>query len=169
MSFNLPSGLRRSAILLGLGALTVTGCGSAAATHADVPASAGGGSTSRPATWASRASAICRDALGDSSHELVNHLDEQHVRAHGMAVVRAGSALDHLGPPPGSSSATYTKMLGLYMRSALLHGEAAKSLHAHDDGNAALYYSLALNMADRADSLAMGFGASSCDRFGFSQ
>jgi hypothetical protein len=160
MASQLPSGLRRTAILLTLGGLTVAGCGHTA------------GAATSPLSrsqWASRANAICRAALPDASHELINHLDEQHVRAHGMAVVRVGSGLDDLGPPAGTSAVAYRKMLEQYMESAVLHGEAANHLHTGDDGNAAFLYALALNKADRADVMAATLGGSSCERFGYSR
>ena len=116
--------------------------------------------------WVHRAKGICETALADDRHELVNHLDVKHVKQHGMSVVAAGSQLDALGPPAGTDAWSYARMIGLYKKSAIYHALALRGFDSGDNGNAALAYSLALHLADQADTLAVGFGAAACDRFG---
>jgi hypothetical protein len=145
------------------------GCGSAGDTASAGlhPAStaAAGSSVSAP-EWAHRANGICETALADDSHELVNHLDATHVKQHGMSIVMAGSQLDALGPPAGTDALSYARMVDLYKKSAIYHGIALRAFDSGENGNAALAYSLALHLADQADTLAVGFGAGECDRFG---
>ena len=120
------------------------------------------------AVWADRANSICRAALPDSSHELVNHLDAAHIRQHGMAIVAAGSRLDALGAPSGANAASYARMIDLYRRSAVDHGLAIREIRTGNDGNAAAYYSIGLALADKADAIVAGLGATDCTRFGMS-
>ena len=122
--------------------------------------------TTPPAKWARQANEICARALPDDSHEMVDHLDSAHIKLHGMAIVMAGSALDELGPPAGADETDYEHMLALYKSSAIRHALALHELDDGNDGNAAAQYSMALAQADQADRLAVGFGASSCARFG---
>jgi hypothetical protein len=116
--------------------------------------------------WAQRASTICENALPDDSHQLVNHFDARHIKRHGMAIVDAGSKLDALGAPPGGDAGAYGRMIELYKRSVIYHGLALRDLAKGNDGNAAAEYAIGLDLANKADGLAMGFGAESCDRFG---
>ena len=97
---------------------------------------------------------------------MVEHFDSRHIKRHGMAVVLAGSALDELGPPPGVDDADYQRMLDLYQESAIRHGLAVRELGDGNAGNAVGEYATGLGLADRADRLAVGFGASECARFG---
>jgi hypothetical protein len=144
------------------------GCGSAGDTASAGlhPASTAAGSSVSGPEWAHRANGVCEAALADDSHELVDHLDVTHVKQHGMSIVTAGSQLDALGPPAVTDSRSYARMVDLYKKSAIYHGIALRAFESGDNGNAALAYSLALHLADRADTLAVGFGAASCDRFG---
>ncbi len=145
-----------------------SGCGTAGDTASagmHSVSTAEGSSVSAP-NWAHRASRICATALADDRHELVNHLDVTHVKRHGMSVVMAGAQLDALGPPAGTDAASYARMVGLYKKSAIYHAIALRAFDSGDNGNAALAYSLALHLADQADTLAVGFGAAECDRFG---
>lgn len=154
---------------LAAGCLLGTACGGAAqAGTGDRAAGSGGSSTTTTsrAQWARQADQICTKALPDDGHEMVNHLDEAHIKRHGMAIVMAGSALEALGPPAGADTGTYKHMLALYKSSAIRDGLALGELGDGNDGNAAMQYSLALAQADQADRLAVGFGASSCARFG---
>jgi hypothetical protein len=116
--------------------------------------------------WVRQADAICSKALPDDSHSMVDHFDAAHVRRHGMAIVAAVSELDKLGPPPGADAADYQHMLTLYKTSAGRHALALQALAKGDYGVAAAQYSIGLYQADQADGLAVGFGASSCARFG---
>ncbi len=142
------------------------GCGSAGDTASSVqPASTTAGASVSAPEWANRANSICETALADD-HELVNHLDLKHVKEHGMAVVRAGAQLDALGPAAGADAKSYARMVDLYKKSAIYHALALRAFDGGDDGNAALVYSLALHFADQADTLAVGFGAAECNRFG---
>jgi len=120
----------------------------------------------RNSDWAQRASTICENALPDDSHQLVNHFDARHIKRHGMAIVDAGSKLDALGAPPGGDAGAYGRMIELYKRSVIYHGLALRDLAKGNDGNAAAEYAIGLDLANKADGLAMGFGAESCDRFG---
>jgi hypothetical protein len=147
--------------------LVAAGCGGAGDTASAVqPASTTAGSSVSAPEWAGRANGICETALADDRHELVNHLDAKHVKEHGMSVVAAGSQLDALGPPAGGEAKSYARMVDLYKKSAIYHGLALRAFDSGDDGNAALAYSLALKLADQADTLAVGFGAAECNRFG---
>ena len=83
-----------------------------------------------------------------------------------MSVVRAGAQLDGLGPPAEADAKSYAHMIDLYKKSAIYHALALRAFEGGDDGNAALAYSLALQFADQADTLAVGFGAAECNRFG---
>jgi hypothetical protein len=157
---------RRSAIALAAVAaacLIGTACGGAAAAGGRSTTPAG---TAAPADWARQADAICRKALPDDSHAMVTHFDSAHIKRHGLAIVLAGSALDQLGPPRGADAGDYQHMLDLYRTSAVRHGLALRELRNGNDGNAVVEYSVGLGLADRADRLAVGFGASSCARFG---
>lgn len=143
------------------------GCGSAGATASAVQTtSTTAGSSASAPEWADRANGICETALADDRHELVDHLDLKHVREHGMSVVRAGAQLDALGAPAGADATSYARMVDLYKKSAIYHAVALRAFDSGDDGNAALAYSLALHFADQADTLAVGFGAAECNRFG---
>jgi hypothetical protein len=168
----MPAHQRRTALALAAvaaGCLLGTACGGAA--HAGsagrsetVPSSSASSVTA--ANWTRQANEICTRALPDASHSMVEHFDSQHVKRHGMAIVLAGSALDELGPPPGVDDAGYQRMLDLYKQSAIRHGLALRDLSNGEAGNAAAEYSIGLDLADRADRLAVGFGASECARFG---
>jgi hypothetical protein len=154
---------------LAAGCLLGTACGGAA--QAGTGDRAAGSdrsitSTRSRAQWSRQANQICTRALPDDGHEMVNHLDEAHIKRHGMAIVMAGSALEALGPPAGADAGTYKHMLALYESSAVRHGLALRELGDGNDGNAAMQYSLALAQADQADRLAARFGASACARFG---
>ncbi|HEX3330771.1 MAG TPA: hypothetical protein VHS27_12680 [Gaiellales bacterium] len=116
--------------------------------------------------WAQRASTICEHALPDDSHQLVNHFDPRHIRRHGEAIIDAGSKLDALGVPAGGDAGAYGRMIELYKKSVIYHGLALRDLARGNDGNAAAEYAIGLDLANKADALAMGFGAKSCDRFG---
>ena len=140
----------------GAACLAACGCGGSAVSQS-------GHSTS---DWVDRANQICRSALPDSSHELVNHFDVAHIKRHGMAVIEAGSNLDALGAPSAADLKSYAGMLDLYKRSAIDHGLAVREIEKGDAGNAAVYYSTGLDLADKADALAAGFGATDCTRFG---
>jgi hypothetical protein len=143
------------------------GCGSAGSGASAVqPASTTAGSSVSAPEWADRANGICETALADDRHELVDHLDAKHVKEHGMSVVTAGSQLDALGPPAGADAKSYARMVDLYKKSAIYHALALRAFEGGDVGNAALAYSLALHVADQADTLAAGFGAAECNRFG---
>ena len=147
--------------------LVAAGCGGAGDTASAVQqASTTVGSSASAPEWVDRANGICETALADDHHELVNQLDVKHVKEHGMSVVRAGSQLDALGPPAGADAKSYARMVDLYKKSAIYHALALRAFDDDDDGNAALAYSLALQLADQADTLAVGFGAAECDRFG---
>jgi hypothetical protein len=115
--------------------------------------------------WASRADAICTAALSDEAHQLVGHLDAQHVRLHGRAIVAVGTGLQRLGAPAGAGAA-YPRLLKLYMRSAVYHVAALDALDKGEQGQAAEAYAIALSLADQADKLAAGLGAVGCSRFG---
>ena len=156
--------LRRPiAITLALGAAALgAACGSTSPTGAPAART----STISAATWAHRADTICSGALADDSHQLVNHFDLPHIRAHGMAIVLAGSQLDALGAPAGVDTAAYARMIAMYKKSAVYHAGAIRMLQQGEGGNAGLAYALALNYADRADHMAESFGAAQCDRFG---
>lgn len=123
-------------------------------------------SDSRSSGWAKRASIICENALADDTHELVNHLDARHIKQHGMAIVDAGSKLDALGVPAGGDANAYAQMIELYKKSVIYHGLALRDLAKGNDGNAAAEYAIGLDLADKADRLAISFGAESCNRFG---
>jgi hypothetical protein len=163
---------RRTALALAAvaaGCLLGTACGGGA--HAGsagrsetVPSSSASSPTS--ADWTRQANEICTRALPDASHSMVEHFDSQHIKRHGMAVVLAGSALDELGPPPGIDDADYERMLDMYKESAIRHGRALHDLTDGNAGNAVAEYAIGLDLADRADRLAVGFGASECARFG---
>ena len=147
-------------------AMAACGCGSAASA---APSRESSQATSGPASgWAHRANAICRAALPDSSHELVNHLDAAHIRQHGMSIVVAGSRLDTLGAPSDAAAKPYAGMIELYRRSAIDHALAVREIRKGNDGNAAAYYSMGLALADKADAIAARFGAADCSRFGMS-
>lgn len=146
----------------GTGGHTSGSSGAIAATQSG-PSTTG---TATTADWVRQADDICSKALPDDSHAMVDHFDAAHVRRHGMAIVVAGSELDELGPPPGASAADYQHMLTLYQTSAARHALALQALGKGDYGVAAAQYSIGLDLADRADVLAVGFGASSCARFG---
>jgi hypothetical protein len=149
------------ALMIGVTALGAacggTGASAAPAAHT---------STLSAATGARRADVICTSALADDSHTLVDHLDAPHVKAHGMAILLAGSQLDAMGAPPGVDTVAYERMLGLYKRSAADHVIVIRMLQKSDGANAAYVYAVALYVADRADRMAESFGASKCDRFG---
>jgi hypothetical protein len=147
-------------------ALGVAALGAACGSTGSSATSAAHTSTVSAATWAHRANTICTSALGDDSHQLVDHLDVPHVKAHGMAIVLAGSQLDALGAPAGVDTAAYTRMLAMYKRSAIDHAIAIRMLQNGEGGNAGAAYAIALNLADRADRMAESFGAAQCDRFG---
>jgi hypothetical protein len=57
-------------------------------------------------------------------------------------------------------------MLDMYKESAIRHGRALHDLTDGNAGNAVAEYAIGLDLADRADRLAVGFGASECARFG---
>src|SRR6185437_11435293 len=159
-----------SAALVALTCAFATGCGGAgqapsASTHTTDTVSASS-TDSGSSGWARRASTICTEALADDSHELVNHLDARHIKQHGMAIVAAGSKLDALGAPAGADPGAYAHMIELYKKSAVYHGLALRELAQGNDGNAAAEYAVGLDLADKADRLAVGFGAGSCNRFG---
>lgn len=59
-------------------------------------------------------------------------------------------------------------MIDLYKRSAIDHGLAIREIRKGNDGNAAAYYSIGLALADRADAIVAGLGATDCTRFGMS-
>lgn len=159
-----------AASLVAVACTFAAGCGgtrqaspASAATTADVKASSSGSGSS---SWADRAATICENALADDTHELVNHFDAHHIRQHGMAIVDAGSKLDALGVPAGGDTDAYARMIQLYKKSAIYHGLALRELAKGNAGNAAGEYAIALNLADKADRIAVGFGAASCNRFG---
>jgi hypothetical protein len=159
-----------SAALVALACALAAGCGGAgqatpasAQNAAGVPASSPGSGSSG---WAKRASTICEHALADDSHELVKHFDARHIKQHGVAIVAAGSQLDALGAPAGADSGAYAHMIELYKKSAIYHGLALRELAQGNDGNAAAEYAIGLDLADKADRLAVGFGAGACNRFG---
>jgi hypothetical protein len=159
-----------AAAVVALAGAFAAGCGQAgqpspasAYTAEPVSASSPGSANS---DWAQRASTICENALPDDSHQLVNHFDARHIKRHGMAIVDAGSKLDALGAPPGGDAGAYGRMIELYKRSVIYHGLALRDLAKGNDGNAAAEYAIGLDLANKADGLAMGFGAESCDRFG---
>jgi len=159
-----------AAALVALGCTFAAGCGAAgqaapASAHkTDAVSAASSGSAG--SGWAQRASTICENALPDDSHELVNHFDARHIRQHGMAIIDAGSKLDALGVPDGGDAVAYARMIELYKKSAIYHALALRELAKGSDGNAAAEYAIGLDLANKADGLAMGFGARSCDRFG---
>jgi hypothetical protein len=159
-----------AAALVALGCTFAAGCGTAgqaapASAHKSdaVPAASSGSGTSG---WAERASTICENALPDDTHELVNHFDARHIKQHGMAVIDAGSKLDALGVPAGGDPGTYARMIKLYKKSAVYHALALRDLAKGNDGTAAAEYAIGLDLANKADGLATGFGAKSCGRFG---
>lgn len=80
----------------GVVAVAACGCGGAAASQSQGASQA---TSQTRSAWADKANAICRSALPDGSHELVDHLDAAHIEQHGMAIVAAGSRLDALGGP----------------------------------------------------------------------
>lgn len=159
-----------TAALAALACALAAGCGrtgqatpaSARTTAAASASSSGSGSSG----WAQRASTICEHALADDSHELVNHFDARHIKQHGMAIVDAGSRLDALGAPAGGDAGTYARMIELYKKSAIYHGLALRELAEGNAGNAAAEYAIGLDLADKADRLAIGFGAESCNGSG---
>ena len=150
-------------LALGVTALGAA-CGSTGSSATSAPTAHT--STVSTATWAHRANTICTSALSDDSHQLVGHLDVPHVKAHGMAIVLAGSQLDALGAPAGVDASAYARMLGMYKKSAIDHAIAIRMLQSGEGGNAGGAYAIALNLADRADRMAESFGAAQCDRFG---
>jgi hypothetical protein len=159
-----------AAALVALGCTFAAGCGAAGqaapAPEHESDAVPGSSSGSRTSDWAKRASTICEHALPDDSHELVNHFDARHIKQHGMAVIDAGSQLDALGVPAGGDPGTYARMIKLYKKSAIYHALALRDLARGNDGTAAAEYAIGLDLANKADGLAMGFGATSCGRFG---
>ena len=164
-----PTRIAHALALLAAGASLAAGCGGkgtaapGSGAAASTPASSQGGDA---AAWADRANAICTAALPDRSHALVAHFDTRHIRRHGMTIVVAGSQLDELGPPADADAHAYARMIELYKRSAIYHGLALRDLAEGNDGNAVGEYSIGLDMADRADRMAVGFGATACNRFG---
>ena len=151
--------------------LVVTGCGGAARAGSS-PRSGPQQtvvtqrSTTDDSGWADRANAICRRALPDGSHILINKLDTPHVKRRGFAIIAAGSRLEMLGPPPRTDSDRYAKMIALYRKRAIYHGLAVRQLDKGAAGNAAFLYGAALGMADKADGIATDLGATDCARFG---
>jgi uncharacterized protein YceK len=155
-----------------LAGLVVGGCGGAARAESS-PSSAPKQttvtqeqSTTDDSGWADKANAICRRALPDGSHVLIDKLDAPHVKRHGFAIIAAGSQLETLGPPPGADSDRYAKMIALYRKSAIYHALAVRQLDKGEPGNAAFLYGAALGMADKADGIATDLGATDCARFG---
>jgi hypothetical protein len=148
--------------IVGATSLAVCGCGGSAASQSHESTS----SSPTRSDWVDRANEICRTALPDGSHELVNHLDIAHIKRHGMAVVTAGASLDALGPPADTSAKSYADMLDLYKRSAIDHGLAVQEIQHGNTANAAAYYSIGLGLADKADAIAARLGATDCGRFG---
>ena len=158
----------RSPALALTAVVAMAGCGGGSSAST-APSRDSSHATSEPAPeWADRANAICRAALPDSSHELVNHLDAAHIRQHGMSIVVAGSRLDALGAPSAAAAKPYAGMIELYRRSAIDHALAVREIRKGNDGNAAAYYSMGLALADKADAIAARFGATDCSRFGMS-
>jgi len=159
---------RRSPALALTAVVAMAGCGGGSSAST-APSRDSSHARSEPApAWADRANAICRAALPDSSHELVNHLDAAHIRQHGMSIVVAGSRLDALGAPSAAAAKPYAGMIELYRRSAIDHALAVREIRKGNDGNAAAYYSMGLTLADKADAIAARFGATDCSRFGMS-
>jgi hypothetical protein len=165
-----PAGVLLIAIAAGLGA---PACGGSAGAGSSVgsPPTSTTAAVSQPSQtadsgWASSANAICRQALPDGSHVLVDHLDPAHVRQHGFAIISAGMRLQKLGPPSGGDAAGYAKMIELYRKSAIYHALVVRQLKAGNAGNAAYVYGAALSLADRADTMATELGATDCNRFG---
>jgi hypothetical protein len=150
----------------GAACLAACGCGGSAASRSGHSSPASVTTPQATSDWVDRANQICRSALPDSSHELVNHFDVAHIKHHGMAVIEAGSNLDALGAPSDTDLKSYADMLDLYRRSAIDHGLAVREIEKGDAGNAAVYYSIGLDLADKADAIAAGFGATDCTRFG---
>ena len=149
-----------------LAVIAVTRCLAAGCGGTETSTSALSAATDARPDWADRANAICVHALPDAGHEMVRHLDSRHVKQHGMSIVDAGSKLDALGAPTGADADSYAKMIAMYKQSAIVHGLVLRELDKGNGGNAAMEYSYALALADKADGLAGGFGAVSCNRFG---
>lgn len=155
-----------------LAGLVVGGCGGAARAESSPPSGPQQTTVKQQSTttedsgWADEANAICRRALPDGSHVLIDNLDAPHVKRHGFAIVAAGSQLETLGPPPGTDPDRYAKMIALYRKSAMYHALAIRQLDKGADANAAFLYGAALGMADRADLIAADLGATDCARFG---
>ena len=154
-----------------LAGLVVGGCGGAARAESNTPSGPAQTTVTQQATtddsgWAGKANAICRRALPDGSHVLINNLDAPHVKRHGFAIIAAGSQLETLGPPPGTDPDRYAKMIALYRKSAMYHALAIRQLDKGAAGNAAFLYGAALGMADKADGIATDLGATDCARFG---
>jgi hypothetical protein len=165
------SGHKAALPALLLAGLVVAGCGGAAKAESSPPSGPKQTTvTQQPTTddsgWADKANAICRRALPDGSHVLVDELDAPHVKQHGFAIIAAGSQLETLGPPPGADSDQYAKMIALYRKSAIYHALVVRQLDKGDAGNAAFLYGAALGMADKADGIATDLGATDCARFG---
>jgi hypothetical protein len=155
-----------------LAGLVVGGCGGAARAESS-PSSAPKQttvtqeqSTTDDSGWADKANAICRRALPDGSHVLIDKLDAPHVKRHGFAIIAAGSQLETLGPPTGADPDRYANMIALYRKSAIYHALAVRQLDKGAAGNAAFLYGAALGMADKADGIATDLGATDCARFG---
>jgi hypothetical protein len=154
-----------------LAGLAVAGCGGAAGARSS--ATSGGPHTvatqqsrTDDAGWAAKANAICRRALPDGSHALIDQLDVSHVKHHGLAIVAAGSQLETLGPPPAADPDRYAAMIALYRKSAIYHALVLRQLSKGADGNAGFLYGAALGLAERADAIAADLGATDCTRFG---
>jgi uncharacterized protein YceK len=154
-----------------LAALVVGGCGGAASAESSPPSGPKQTTVTQQSTtddsgWADKANAICRRALPDGSHVLIDNLDAPHVKRHGFAIIAAGSQLEKLGPPPGADSDRYAKMIALYRKSAIYHALAIRQIDKGAAGNAAFLYGAALGMADKADGIATDLGATDCARVG---
>jgi hypothetical protein len=151
-------------------ATAVAGCGGNAVTAS--------GSMSGPARpqssddasqrdhWSTQAGDLCQAALTDGAHQMVRRLDVSHIKAHGRAVLKVRAALRQLGPPSPADATAFDKALKLYQHSAAYHAAAVVEMMRHADGNAAMDYSQGLALADQADAVLVGFGASPCARFG---
>jgi hypothetical protein len=68
-----------------------------------------------------------------------------------------------------SGTGSYARMIELYKKSVIYHGFALRDVARGSDGTAAAEYAIGLALADKADRLAIGFGAKSCDRFGIEE
>jgi hypothetical protein len=154
-----------------LAGLVVGGCGGAARAESSAPSGPKQTTVTQQPTsddsgWADKANAICRRALPDGSHELINNLDAPHVKRHGFAIIAAGSQLETLGPAQEADSDRYAKMIALYRKSAIYHALVVRQLDKGAAGDAAFLYGAALGMADKADGIATDLGATDCGRFG---